>query len=176
MTRPVSLEDLSAFNAELLALVQSGVSLERGLADLANASPDRLGDLARRLAGRMAEGETLPAALRQEGNAIPPIYGALVEAGVRSGRLTAALEGAAELAQEVRQVRQQVGQALLSPLLLLLLSFLLTVLFGVDLLHRHQLHNTAPRPIRATHQNRCSQSPSHKSPATQGGGSMKRLS
>ena len=138
MARPVTLEDLSAFNAELLALVQSGVSLERGLADLANASPDRLGDLARRLSGRMAEGETLPAALRQEGNAIPPIYGALVEAGVRSGRLTAALEGAAELAQEVRQVRQQVGQALLSPLLLLLLSFLLTVLFGVDLLHRYR--------------------------------------
>ena len=138
MARPVTLEDLSAFNAELLALVQSGVSLERGLADLANASPDRLGDLARRLSGRMAEGETLPAALRQEGNALPPIYGALVEAGVRSGRLTAALEGAAELAQEVRLVRQQVGQALLSPLLLLLLSFLLTVLFGVDLLHRYR--------------------------------------
>jgi general secretion pathway protein F len=138
MTRPVSLEDLSAFNAELLALVQSGVSLERGLADLANSSKNGLGALARRLSGRMQQGESLSAALQQEGSAIPSVYGALVQAGVRSGRLTAALEGAAELAQEVRLVRQQVGQALLSPLVLLLLSFTLTLLFGVDLLHRYR--------------------------------------
>jgi general secretion pathway protein F len=136
MTRPVSLEDLEAFNAELLALVQSGVSLERGLADLANASDDRLGALARRLSARMQQGESLAGALQQEGGAIPPIYQALVQAGVRSGRLTSALEGAAELAREVRVVREQVGQALLSPLVLLLLSFELTVHFSAHLMHR----------------------------------------
>jgi len=138
MTRPVTLDDLSAFNAELLALVQSGISLEQGLADLATSSNGRLAQLAGRLSQRMQQGESLPTALQGEGNAIPPIYGALVQAGVRSGRLTAALETAAELGQEVQLVRQQVGQALLAPLVLLFLSFLLTLLFGVDLLHRYR--------------------------------------
>jgi len=138
MTRPVTLDDLSAFNAELLALVQSGIALEQGLADLATSSNGRLAQLAGRLSQRMQQGESLPTALQGEGNAIPPIYGALVQAGVRSGRLTAALETAAELGQEVQLVRQQVGQALLAPLVLLFLSFLLTLLFGVDLLHRYR--------------------------------------
>ena len=148
MTRPVSLADLSAFNAELLALVQSGISLERGLADLATSSDDSLGKLARRLSDRMQQGESLPAALQGEGTAIPPIYAALVQAGVRSGRLTSALETAAELSQEVRLVRQQVGQALLAPLVLLCLSFLLTLLFGVDLLNRYRdtYHNLFLQP------------------------------
>ena len=57
------------------------------------------------------------------GAALPATYRAVVEAGLRSGRLSAALEDLAAYARNFAELRQAVGLALLYPMLVLLLAW-----------------------------------------------------
>ena len=98
--RSVSLDDLIALNDEVAALARAGLPIELGLSGLADSTGGPLGDLTRRLRDRLASGESLAEAFRAEGKMLPPSYRALVEAGMRSGRLSEALEGFGELRAE----------------------------------------------------------------------------
>lgn len=121
----VTLDDLIALNDEILALARSGVPLGRGLTNLAADLPDRLGKVAAEVGRHMGAGESLPQALRSLGDQIPPVYRAVVEAGIRAGRLPVALEGLARTTRRAAQLRRSVGVALLYPLLVLTLVCLL---------------------------------------------------
>jgi general secretion pathway protein F len=85
--------------------------------------PGRLGAIASRIAGRMDAGESLPGAIAAEGTNLPASYRAVVEAGLRSGRLSAALEGLAGFARGHVEMRRAVGLALLYPTIVLLLAY-----------------------------------------------------
>ena len=132
----VSLDQLIALNDEIAALVRAGVPLERGLAELGADIPGRLGDVMQRLGSRLGAGESLPRALAAEGQALPPIYCAVVEAGLRSGRLSAALEGMGYFARGYTEMRRAVGLALLYPLLVFSLAYLLFVMFVTQIAPR----------------------------------------
>jgi general secretion pathway protein F len=134
--RSVGLDDLIALNDEIAALSRAGLPLERGLLGFGDEAAGRLGRLSRSIGGRMAEGETLEGALRAEGDALPATYRAVVEAGLRSGRLAAALEGLAESARGFAELRRAVGLAFLYPLMVLCLGYALFVGFVVALLPR----------------------------------------
>src|SRR6186713_2858010 len=95
----VTLDDLIALNDEIVALTRAGVPLERGLLGLGMDVRGRLGRIARTLSERMSRGESLSEALASSGEGIPRVYRAVVEAGVRSGRLPVALEGLAAYAR-----------------------------------------------------------------------------
>ena len=125
--RTNTLDDLIALNDEIAALARAGVPLERGLADAADELPGRIGQISRELAERLAAGQSLPAALAADPRAFPPLYRALVEAGLRSGRLAAALESLAGSARTLRDVRQTMLYALAYPVGVILLACSLLV-------------------------------------------------
>ncbi|HWE37983.1 MAG TPA: type II secretion system F family protein [Isosphaeraceae bacterium] len=117
----LALRDLIALNDEIAALVRAGVPLDRGLRAL--DAGGGLGAIAATLGDRLARGETLPEALEAERARIPTLYRAVVEAGLRAGRLPVALEGLATFARGVAELRWEIGQALVYPLMVLVLAY-----------------------------------------------------
>jgi type II secretory pathway component PulF len=137
---PVTLDQLIALNDEMAALVRAGVPLERGLIRASHDLRGRLGAIARGLGDRIEQGDRLPEALTRSGYAIPDLYRAIVEAGLRSGRLASALEGMAAVSRGYADARRAVGLALLYPLMVVILAYGLGLAF---------LHFIAPRFVLA---------------------------
>jgi general secretion pathway protein F len=125
ISRPVTLDQLVALSDEIAALARAGVPLDRGLKELAADMPGRLGQLARDIGQRLESGESLSHILAESQHPFPPAYRAVVEAGLRAGRLPAALEDVARTARRISHLRTSLGTALLYPLIVLLLAWLL---------------------------------------------------
>src|SRR3954466_9501814 len=102
----ISIEHLIALNDEIAALARAGMPLERGLMGVGGDLPGRLGRIASAIGRRMESGQTLPEALEAEGPAVPATYRAVVEAGLKSGRLAEALEGLATFARNYVELRK----------------------------------------------------------------------
>ena len=134
--RPVSVDDLVALNDEIVALARTGLPLERSLRDLGPDLPGRLGSLATALGERMARGESLPEALAASGRGVPTVYRAVVEAGLRSGRLATALEGLATYARGYAEARRSIGLAFVYPLTVLALAYALFVFMAAVVMPR----------------------------------------
>ena len=113
----MTIDGLLALNDEIAALVRAGVPLEQGLADLGADMPGRLGKAAVALAERTARGESLDQALADQAVAISPTYRAVVQAGVRAGRLPAALEAIAASAHRTAETQRAAVVAVSYPLL-----------------------------------------------------------
>jgi type II secretory pathway component PulF len=124
--KPISLADLIAFNEELAALVRVGLPIEVGLggAEL----PKNIRRITERFREEMRQGASLPEALERSGAEFPPSYLALVEAGLRSNRLSDALISAGDFARTLLGMQHQVRSALVYPL------FVLTIAYGLFLL------------------------------------------
>ena len=120
---PVSLEQLIALNDEILALTRAGMPLERGLVETGADLPGRLRTITTAVGQRLGRGESLPQALESLGDSVPPVYRAVVEAGVRSGKLPFALEGLATYARGYSEARRTIGLALMYPLIVLTLAY-----------------------------------------------------
>src|SRR5687768_10178780 len=78
--RDYGLDDLISLNDELVALVKSGVPIERGLLDFTGDLSGRLKTLTAAVSSRLARGESLPQALASRELRLPPVYAALVTA------------------------------------------------------------------------------------------------
>jgi general secretion pathway protein F len=128
----LSIDQLIALTEEMAALVRSGVPLERGLWDLGSDMPGKVGRLARAVAARLERGEPLPQALAGETSNFPPVYQAVVEAGLRSGRLSLALEGMASSARRLSELRRTIALALFYPLVVVLVAHGLFVYFVLE--------------------------------------------
>jgi type II secretory pathway component PulF len=124
---PVTVEELIALNDEIAALARAGMPLERGLLDVGSDLPGRLRGIATALGARMSRGESLLEALEASGGSIPPVYLAVVEAGLRAGRLPMALEGLSTYARSYAEARRSIGLALWYPMLILSLAYVLFV-------------------------------------------------
>jgi type II secretory pathway component PulF len=123
----ISLEQLIALSDEMSALVRSGVPLDRGLVLAGGELRGRAGALASRLGERLERGEGLDAALSADGRAVPEFYRAVIEAGLRSGKLSTALEGLAGYGRSLAETRRAIGLALLYPFMVVLLAYSLFV-------------------------------------------------
>lgn len=128
---PVTLDQLIALNDEIAALVRVGVPLEQGLRQLAAEMPGRTGKVAALLAERLQRGEPLPQVLAEHPAVFPPVYRAMVETGLRSGRLAGALEAMAGSARRLAETRRMVARGFLYPLIVFLVAWTLFVLFTV---------------------------------------------
>jgi len=150
VTKSISLDDLIGLNDEIAGLVRSGVPLPLGLASW---SQDLDGRLARAVAGleqALASGQSLPQALETLPDDVPPLYRAVVAAGLRSGRLSAALESLSMTARHAQQTRGALALALLYPLVLVLVAyFLFMVLVGMVLPAQLSLYESSPPPFFA---------------------------
>ena len=133
MSKSISLEDLVALNDEIAGLVRAGVPLELGLAGWARDLPGELGRLAKRLKAAIEQGQSLPQFFAEH-DQIPPVYKAIVSAGLKSGRLPAALESMAHTSRHLREVRGAVGLAILYPLIVLLIGYGLFALLAANFL------------------------------------------
>ncbi len=119
-------DELIALCDEMKALVRSGVPLEQGLILTSRELPGRLGAITSEIGRRGDEGESLDQILNSKID-LPNIFRAVVQAGLRSGRLSIALEGMADTARRVAEVRRTTIQASIYPLLVLMLIGALAV-------------------------------------------------
>jgi general secretion pathway protein F len=122
----------------MAALVGAGLPLEAGLKRIAADFRGRAGKLAARLAERTEAGLSLSEAVAAEGDALPAAYRAVVEAGLRSGRLSAALEGFAETAARVAEMRRIAAQATIYPIIVLCVTWVMTVFMLSKVLHGYE--------------------------------------
>lgn len=120
---PITLDQLIALNDEVLALTRAGMPLERGLTEAGSDLPGRLRTVTQAVGERLGRGESLAEALESVDAGVPPVYRAVVEAGVRSGRLPIALEGLATYARGYAEARGSIGLALLYPVIVMSLAF-----------------------------------------------------
>jgi general secretion pathway protein F len=120
-TETARLEEFVALNDELAALARGGLPLELGLS--AGGS--------RRLAGRIAEkirnGQSLDDALAAEGDSLPRAYRAVVEAGIRSGRLSDAVEVVSRATRAMIRLQRRLAIAAIYPSILIVAAFTLAV-------------------------------------------------
>lgn len=120
-TNSVSLDELSALCDQMVSLSRAGVPLDQGLIRLARDLPGRLASQAKRVGEQLKSGKSLADVVAEDDGPFPAIYRHVVEAGIRSGRLTVALQGFARLARQLSELRQLVLSALVYPILLLVL-------------------------------------------------------
>lgn len=121
--RPVTLDQLAALSDEIAALARAGVPLDRGLKALASDMPGRLGKLAAQMGQRLEAGQPLDQVVAELSVTLPPAYRAVLIAGQRGGRLSAALEGVAHSARRISQLRRTIGLSLLYPLIVLVVAW-----------------------------------------------------
>ncbi len=94
----------------------TGVPLETALVDSARDFSMPGGKLAIEIGRRLQAGEGLTQILQSSSAVLPPVYRAVIEAGMRSGRLPAALEGLAASTRRVAQLRTLARTAIMYPL------------------------------------------------------------
>ncbi|MFK7778078.1 MAG: type II secretion system F family protein [Gimesia sp.] len=133
------LDELIALNEEMISLVQAGIPLELGLREMGNELPDRLGKISSKLAEKMERGYSLSEAMNSEGNRFPKVYRVIVEAGIKSGKLTVALEEMSNYAWELFHLRRQIGMAMIYPLIVFSLAYGLFLVFLFEMLARFNL-------------------------------------
>jgi type II secretory pathway component PulF len=119
----MTLDDLVVLNDEIAALARAGVPLEAGLAELGADLPGRLGQFALAVAQRTTRGESLAQAIAGNAEEVPPAYRAVVEAGIRAGRLPAALEAVATSARRLSETYRITAIAAVYPLLVILVAW-----------------------------------------------------
>jgi general secretion pathway protein F len=119
----ISLDQFIALNDEMAALVRAGIPLEEGLAELGQDMPGRLGEIASTLGRRMQMGENLSEILGSDQQKFSPVWRAVVDAGLRSGNLSAALEGMATTGRHVAELRRAVSVAWMYPLVVVALAY-----------------------------------------------------
>ena len=124
---PLTLEQLTALSEEIGALARAGVPLDRGLRELATDMPGRLGKMADELGRQLEQGRRLEDVVADLGATLPPAYRAVIEAGVKAGRLPAAMEDIARAARRIDEVRNTIYLSLVYPLVVLTVAWGLSV-------------------------------------------------
>ncbi len=135
-SQAMRLEDLLAFNEEVGALIRAGVPLDLGLRQYGASASGRLGLFSRRLSERVSQGVTLQEAIAQEGDHLPGIYRAIVEAGIQAGRLPEALEALSVVARVLLKLHRQVIASLIYPAIVLGLVWLMLIAFSQQIIPR----------------------------------------
>jgi type II secretory pathway component PulF len=135
----MTLDDVIALNDEISALVRAGVPLETGLAELHSDLPGHLRQVTSMLAARTARGESLAQAIAASSEHLPPVYRAVIEAGVRAGRLPAALETVAVTARRLSETYRMTATTMLYPLLVVLVAWCAFVFFSCVLAQQFEV-------------------------------------
>lgn len=127
----VTLEELTALNDEIAALVRVGVPLEAGLSRLGSELPGRMGRWASRVAEQLQQGRPLPEVLADPDLQTPAVYRTVVAAGLRAGRLPMALESMARSTRWLAECRRMVLGNILYPVLVFLIAWGSFVWFSI---------------------------------------------
>jgi type II secretory pathway component PulF len=126
----IRLEELLALNEEIGALIRAGVPLELGLRQYGGSISGGLGRFSTRLADRISTGKSLQEAIDEEGDHLPGVYRAVVEAGLRAGRLPEALEALSVVARVLLKLHRQIIAALIYPAIVVTVMWLMSIAFA----------------------------------------------
>jgi type II secretory pathway component PulF len=118
-------EDLIRFNKELLAIVKSGVPIERSLAQMAKELSGTLRDFAVELEQRTAAGKPLSEALEAHRPQLSEYYVAMVRTGEETGNLATVLEAVVVDYQKSHDFERTIKSAVRYPLVILSLAFII---------------------------------------------------
>jgi general secretion pathway protein F len=129
-----NLSDLEILNHEILALARAGIPLAEGLREVAADFPRRLKPLTSEIEQRLSQGASLEQVLTEHPAVFPPYYRAMVEAGIRSGRLPEALEAMSTSVRRVVELRRTIATSLAYPLFLFVLANI-SLFFVTPVLH-----------------------------------------
>jgi general secretion pathway protein F len=128
--RPLRGDDFIAFNQQMAQLAASGMPIESGLRLIArDLRKGRLARTVQAVADELDRGTPLGEAFERHGARFPPLYGRLLDAGVRAGDLPAVLLNLGRHMELVQRLRAALWRTLSYPLvvlvaLALVLSFL----------------------------------------------------
>jgi general secretion pathway protein F len=116
--RHVSLDELIAFNEEIMLLAKAGVPLEEGLVDAAEDFHGRIGQISSALGERLQSGQSLDKVLAEFPELFSPAYAAVAAAGIRSGRLPAALESLGTSLRRLVDLQRTMRLSLIYPFII----------------------------------------------------------
>lgn len=121
--------DFAAFNQQLAHLTDAGLPVEQGLRLIAqDLKGGRLSAAIEQVANELKQGKPLDAAFAAHRGAFPPLYGAVVQAGVRTGDLPAVLLGLGRHLELLQRLRSAVWRAVAYPAVVL---FAVLAMLGV---------------------------------------------
>ncbi|MDQ3440397.1 MAG: type II secretion system F family protein [Planctomycetota bacterium] len=128
---PLRGEDFASFNQQLAHLTAAGLPVEHGLRLIAqDMRSGRLAETIRTVAGELERGTPMGEAFDRHREKFPPLYGRLVEAGVRSGNLSGMLLNLGRHLELVNRLRGMMWRATAYPLIVLVV--LLVVLLFIS--------------------------------------------
>jgi type II secretory pathway component PulF len=118
---PLNGEDFRVFNQQLAQLTGAGLPVEQGLRLL--AAEMRKGSMQRTLetvAQELEGGKSLPQAVAAHRDQFPPLYGELIDAGIRAGNLSGILLNLGNHLTLVRRLQAILWQTLTYPVIIVL--------------------------------------------------------
>ncbi len=123
-------EDVVIFTRQFSAMVNAGLQLHQALHFYAESHTESgLGEVVSEVAGKVSQGSTLSAAMRQHPSVFPEVYTGLIAAGETTGMLVAILSKLAELCERNQKLRQRVLAAVTYPAVVMVVSLVCIAVF-----------------------------------------------
>jgi type IV pilus assembly protein PilC len=137
--KPLSSSDFASFNQYLAQLTSSGMPLEQGLRLIAtDLKSGRLADATRQLADDLDRGQSLSEAFGKHRSQFPPLYGNLVDAGIKANNLPAMLFNLGRHLELVNRLRGALWKAFAYPAAVTAAFFLLLTFLCVFVMPKLQ--------------------------------------
>jgi type IV pilus assembly protein PilC len=123
--------EFMAFNQQLAQLTAAGLPVEVGLRLIArDMRSGRLSESVRRVASELEAGASLPDAFEKHRRLFPPLYGRLIDAGVKSNHLPGVLFNLGRHMELMQRLRGTLWRAASYPMIILLGVGLVLVFLG----------------------------------------------
>ena len=128
---PVGRAELLLFNQQLASITKSGIPLERGLRQIAaDVDKPSMRKLVLDLAADLESGTSVEDAFSRRQSLFPPLYGHIIKAGIRSGRLSEMLISLNRHLETTGRTRRIIFEAMTYPAVVLAIAaVLLTAIF-----------------------------------------------
>jgi type IV pilus assembly protein PilC len=152
----IGLSNLITFSFQLHSIVTSGISLLRGMDDIASQEKNiKFKKIIEDIRQRVEAGEPLSKAFAAHGKVFPPFYIGAIRSGEESGMLGIVLEDLIEYLEKQEEFRAQLRQALIYPVVIIFVLsgvalFYLTVLLPQVIGLVQELQATLPWPTQVT--------------------------
>ena len=138
--RPLRAGDFQAFNTQLAHLSTAGLPIEQSLQLIAqDIHSPRLKQTIGQIVAALESGKTLPQALTEHAGQFPPLYAALVDAGVRSGNLPGILLNLGRHLELVNRLRATLWRILAYPIMVLISLAIVLGFLGVFVLPKFKI-------------------------------------
>jgi type IV pilus assembly protein PilC len=123
----VKLKDLAVFSRQFATMINSGLSLLRGLSILQEQTENKkLAEVIGEVRNKVEAGGSLSQAMAEHEKVFPRLYVSMIRAGEAAGTLDAVLQRIAETLEKEVALRQKIKAAMTYPVIVFILAILLT--------------------------------------------------